>query len=93
MATYKVVLKPSVEKDLRVLPKSMAARIMKRIRTLSDDPFPEQSIKLGRNTPTGYGSEITALSTESTKGPNRGSFITFDIVERSIGECETTWSG
>ena len=46
MATYKVVLKPSVEKDLRPLPKSMVARIMKRIGTLSDDPFPDQSIKL-----------------------------------------------
>jgi mRNA interferase RelE/StbE len=46
MATHKVVLKPSVEKDLRALPKSMVARMMKRIAALSDDPFPEQSIKL-----------------------------------------------
>ena len=46
MATHKVVLKPSVEKDLRPLPKSTVARIMKRIAALGDDRFPEQSIKL-----------------------------------------------
>ena len=46
MATHRVVLKPSVEKDLRQLPKSMVARIMKRIGALSDDPFPDQSIKV-----------------------------------------------
>jgi mRNA interferase RelE/StbE len=46
MATYKVVLKPSVEKDFRPLPKSMVERIMKRIGALSDDPFPDQSVKL-----------------------------------------------
>ncbi len=46
MATHKVVLKPSVEKDLRPLPKSMVARIMKRIEALSDDPFPDQATKL-----------------------------------------------
>ena len=46
MATHKVVLKPSVEKDLRPLPKSMVARIMKRMATLSDNPFPEQATKL-----------------------------------------------
>ncbi len=46
MAAHKVVLKPSVEKDLRPLPKSMVVRIMKRIGALSDDPFPDQSIKL-----------------------------------------------
>ena len=36
MATHKVVLKPSVEKDLRPLPKSTAARIMKCIAALVD---------------------------------------------------------
>ena len=46
MATYKVILKPSVEKDLRSLPKSTMAQIMKRIAALSDSPFPDQSIKL-----------------------------------------------
>ena len=46
MATHRVVLKPSVEKDLRPLPKSVVARIIKRIGDLGDDPFPDQSIKL-----------------------------------------------
>ena len=46
MATHRVLLKPSVEKDLRPLPKSVVARIIKRIGDLGDDPFPDQSIKL-----------------------------------------------
>ncbi len=46
MATHRALLKPSVEKDLRPLSKSMVARIMKRIEALGDDPFPDQSIKL-----------------------------------------------
>ena len=46
MATYRVVLKPSVEKDLRPLPKSIVARIMKHIEGLSDDPFPDGTAKL-----------------------------------------------
>jgi mRNA interferase RelE/StbE len=46
MATHRISLKPSVEKDLRSLPKSIVARIMKRIGVLADDPFPRQSVKL-----------------------------------------------
>ena len=46
MASYRVVLKPSVEKELRPLPPSMVARIVERIETLSHDPFPHHSIKL-----------------------------------------------
>jgi len=46
MASYKVVFKTSVEKDLRALPKSAVARVFKRIEALTDDPFPRQSLKL-----------------------------------------------
>jgi len=46
MASYKVVFKPSVEKDMRSLPKPVVERIFKRIETLEDEPFPRQSIKL-----------------------------------------------
>ncbi len=46
MASYKVVLKPSVEKDLRSLPRSIVARVFKQIEALKDEPFPRQSIKL-----------------------------------------------
>jgi len=46
MASYKVVLKPSVEKDLRALPRSIVARVFKQIEALKDEPFPRQSIKL-----------------------------------------------
>jgi mRNA interferase RelE/StbE len=46
MASYKVVLKPSVEKDLRSLPRSIVARVFRQIETLKDEPFPRQSIQL-----------------------------------------------
>ena len=46
MASYKIVLKPSVEKDLRSLPQAMVARVFKQIEALKDEPFPRQSIKL-----------------------------------------------
>lgn len=46
MASYKVALKPSVEKDLRSLPPSVVGRVFKQIEGLSDEPFPRQSRKL-----------------------------------------------
>ena len=46
MALYKVVSKPSVEKDLRSLPKSTMVRVLKQIDGLADDPFPRQTVKL-----------------------------------------------
>lgn len=46
MASYNIVFQPSVQKDLRKLPKPMVARVLKKIKTLSDDPFPHQVEKL-----------------------------------------------
>jgi mRNA interferase RelE/StbE len=46
MASYKVVPKPSVEKDLRLLPKSTIARVIKQIDKLADNPFPRGTAKL-----------------------------------------------
>jgi mRNA interferase RelE/StbE len=46
MASYKVILKPSVEKDLRSLPQSALKRVFKRIEALGDDPCPRGSLKL-----------------------------------------------
>lgn len=46
MASYSVVLKPSVEKDLRYLPKSVVARVMARLDKLKDEPRPRQALKL-----------------------------------------------
>jgi mRNA interferase RelE/StbE len=46
MASYKVVPKSSVEKDLRSLPKSMIGRVMKSLEVLADDPFPRNALKL-----------------------------------------------
>jgi len=46
MASYKVALKPSVEKDLRLLPQSVVSRVFKQIEALGNEPFPRQSRKL-----------------------------------------------
>ncbi len=46
MASYKVVLKRSLEKDLRSLPKSTIVRVMKQIDGLTSEPFPRQALKL-----------------------------------------------
>jgi mRNA interferase RelE/StbE len=46
MAAYKLVFKPSVEKDMRSLSQSILTRIFKQIDALKDEPLPRQSIKL-----------------------------------------------
>ncbi len=46
MASYELVVKPSVEKDLRSLPKPIVARALEHIEQLKENPFPRQSIKL-----------------------------------------------
>ena len=46
MASYKVILKPSVEKDLRSLPREVVKRVFRRIEMLKDDPLPRQSLRL-----------------------------------------------
>lgn len=46
MANYKLVILPSVRRDLRPIPKKDVVRIVNRIQTLADDPRPPQSQKL-----------------------------------------------
>jgi len=46
MASYKIVFKPSIEKDLRSLPRSMITRVLRQIEVLRKNPFPRQSMKL-----------------------------------------------
>ena len=46
MASYKLVIKKSVAKDLRKIPNQDVARILARIRGLGDDPRPLGSEKL-----------------------------------------------
>jgi mRNA interferase RelE/StbE len=46
MASYKVILKPSVEKDLRSLPREVVKRVFRRIEMLKYEPLPRQSLKL-----------------------------------------------
>ncbi len=46
MASYKVILKPSFEKDLRSIPKSVITRVINSLDLLAEDPFPRQALKL-----------------------------------------------
>jgi mRNA interferase RelE/StbE len=43
---YEVVLKPSVHKDLRLLPKAVVVRVVARIEALEQNPQPRGAIKL-----------------------------------------------
>lgn len=46
MASYRLVIKRSVAKDLRALPSADVAAILKRIQALADDPRPPGCEKL-----------------------------------------------
>ncbi len=46
MASYSVLLKPSVEKDLRSLSRPVVKRVWSRVETLAEEPLPRQSTKL-----------------------------------------------
>jgi mRNA interferase RelE/StbE len=46
VASYSLSYKPSVEKDLQPIPRSIVGRIVERIEGLLSDPFPPQSAKL-----------------------------------------------
>jgi len=46
MASYKIIVKKSVAKDLKSIPKKDVQRILSAIEKLADDPRPPQSKKL-----------------------------------------------
>lgn len=46
MVSYSITFKPSVEKDLRRLPKEVLARVIRRIEEVRADPFPPRAVKL-----------------------------------------------
>ena len=46
MAFYDVILKPSVEKDLRALSATVRARVLARLEQLREEPLPRQAVKL-----------------------------------------------
>ena len=48
MASYEIVFKTSVAKDLRAIPNQDVTRILARIDLLADDPRPPQAIKIIR---------------------------------------------
>lgn len=46
MAGYSLFLKPSIEKDLKHLPKPILSKIRQRMEALSEESLPRQSTKL-----------------------------------------------
>ena len=44
--SYRFAFKPSVEKDLRPLPKAVVARVFAQIERLKTEPLPRQALKL-----------------------------------------------
>jgi mRNA interferase RelE/StbE len=46
MASYRIQLKPAVQKDFRKIPTKTLQRILQAIEDLGSSPFPAQSIKL-----------------------------------------------
>jgi len=46
MASYRVIFKPSVEKDLRSLPQLVISRVFKQIETLQENPCPRGGCSL-----------------------------------------------
>jgi len=46
VASFEIRYKPSVEKDLSLVPRSTMARILAAIDGLAENPFPRQSLKL-----------------------------------------------
>ncbi|MCJ7708341.1 MAG: type II toxin-antitoxin system RelE/ParE family toxin [Anaerolineales bacterium] len=46
MAPYRILLKPSVEKDLGSIPKGTVQRLLRRVEGLASEPIPRQSAKL-----------------------------------------------
>jgi mRNA interferase RelE/StbE len=46
MASFKVQLKPAVQKDFRKIPPKILSRILEVIENLEQNPFPPQAIKL-----------------------------------------------
>jgi mRNA interferase RelE/StbE len=46
MASYDILFKPSVRKDLRALPSSLVAQMIERIESLKDEPLPRSALKL-----------------------------------------------
>ena len=46
MASYSIIFKPSVEKDMRALPPTVIARVMDKVEALTEDPLPRGVTKL-----------------------------------------------
>jgi mRNA interferase RelE/StbE len=46
MARYTLIVKTSVEKDLKKIPRELVPSILSGIENLADNPFPRDSVKL-----------------------------------------------
>ena len=89
MASYSVIFKPSAEKDLRGLPGSIVARIVKQVEGLKSNPLPRQSVKLSGAAEL-YRMRIGDYLwyTASIERPAKYWFITSGIGEMSIADSK-----
>ena len=46
MGSYRIELRSSVEKDMRALPRAAITRVLERLESLADEPFPAGVRKL-----------------------------------------------
>ncbi|HEX9653363.1 MAG TPA: type II toxin-antitoxin system RelE/ParE family toxin [bacterium] len=93
MGSYDVVLKPSVERDLRSLSKATVAKVMRQIETLRDNPFPHQSVKLS-GVEQFYRIRIgnyRLIYGVDKREPNRLLFIMSVIEKTFIAICNRTY--
>lgn len=74
MASYKIILKSSVEKDLKRIDRAQVPRILRAIEDLRSNPFPASSKKL-------VGSNFTYRI-------RVGDYRVVYIVNRPLGEIE-----
>ena len=74
MALFKIVLKNSVEKDLKRTDRSQISRLLRAIEDLSSDPFPASSKKL--------------IGSNQTYRVRVGDYRIIYIVNRTLREIE-----
>ncbi|HJZ69314.1 MAG TPA: hypothetical protein VKF81_14420 [Blastocatellia bacterium] len=89
MASYRITFKPSAEKDLRSLPKTMIARVFKRIEALKDNLFHGNRLNSkAQKVCSGLGSATIARFTMSTTTSGKSSSINCDTGAMHIVDSE-----
>ncbi len=88
MALYDVILKPSVEKDVRALPRTARARVLARLEQLREEPRPRQAVQLVSGEAWYRVRVVIALSMGWMPTLGRSQCITYDTGEKHIATCK-----